>query len=685
MNGDSILQYNGIQLPYVRTEKFSQEVIYSPDGVDSIYTKLSIGVSCVLNSCLLNGTEVTDWIRNARPALLTRGAQLFFTMDGEYLYNSTCDTNPINVSGGSSTEVVASPNYNWSGTVWGTTAYADAKLGPKPIRFDTRQINGGTWLCYFEIETYIPFCEGAVSNFLSNRWEVTVDVDEEYFITRTINGILVINGQYALAVNNGIDIAINEIGLNDSSHSLIIPPCPNRWKRDNIKIVRSSDGLTINYTIVDKQLYVAMPNPATKIDAQYTETSGSKDFALLNMQICEIVCTVYGEPNASYDPTGTIDGGSIVYNSNNGLDYIKYNLMKLMFQVVFSRIPNPFIVGVSSTTDLSNTYIIQYFQIKEDVFKPMVGCTVRALRPRQFKTNPVGKTLLASGGIFSLTNVGQPIPIGDILADVARQPQNLGNYGTFLIAQQALKLPESLTTLTPCQLSSAIMSPCDSDEYRSIQTLISSTQFYQGNTTLYVTDLPASVTNPSSYPNNPGYGQLSNTYYSDANYKNPFTEYTVDVQYITEQHMLQLPIMYDVASTGSCCVFSQTGASCSKKLCHWKASRIGAWPMSPKPTDLANPSSSPSNDQLLSYHLTYADCELMQDGITRRYETGGIYEVGMAVRVQWDASSPTATIPTIVNPITNDVWGSPYSTYPVSSFVSGIVGYSTISPGGTPS
>ena len=77
----------------------------------------------------------------------------------------------------------------------------------------------------------------------------------------------------------------------------------------------------------------------------------------------------------------------------------------------------------------------------------------------------------------------------------------------------------------------------------------------------------------------------------------------------------------------------------------------------------------------------------MQDGVSRKYETAGVYEAGMAIRLQWD--QPGA-IPTAVNPITSDVWETTIastsigsaSMYPTSLFVSGIIGYSTESPGG---
>ena len=714
MTGASLLVYNGISLPYVKTEKFTQEIIYSADGVDSMYTKITIGVGCVLSPCLFNGTDVADWVRNTKPYLMVRGAQLYFTMDGDYIlqpsipstntYAFNCAYSPDGYEG------IDSPNFTAAGGQR-FNAVSDAKLGPKPIRFDVRRIEGNTWLAYYEIETYIPYCTAGSTPpyYLSNRWTTSINVDDEYFMSRTIDGILVLNGQYGNQTkmwsgpdNFPVDAIVEDIVTNN----VIIPPCPFRWKRETIDIVRSSDGLTINYRIVDKQLYTAMPRPATKIDAQYSETSGTKDFALMNMMVCEIQCTVYGEPNANWNPTGTISGGgSVSWNANGGVDVNKYNLMTLMFQIVLSRIPFPFLV-TDTQTDIggNNKYIIQYFQMKEDVFKPIVGCTVRALRPRLYNSQTVGQTLQTAQGVYSFTNIGSTILVQDCINDIARQPENMLNWGQFLIAAQSLGTingsggpGHGFSSLTPCQLASAILYPC-ADTYRNINTSISTSVTGLGSTAITVSNMNYAALGATNA--HAGSGALvSNTgkYYSDEQYTNPFTEYAIDIQYLTDQHMFQLPVMYDLypiqGTVASGCVFGQTSAPTTRKIVHWKASRIGQWPMNPKPDEITNcygpyyNNNAPTNDQLLSYHLTFSDSFLMQDGITRKYETAGVYEAGMAVRLQWD--QPGA-IPTAVNPITSDVWETTIasssiasaSMYPTSLFVSGIIGYSTVSPGG---
>jgi hypothetical protein len=666
----TIFQYNGVSLPMVKTEKFSQEAVFSPDGVDVIYTKVTVGVGCVLNSCILQ-TDVAQWIRDNRGKLMERGAQLYYMQDGNWILN------PGNATMPTGKELVASPAYTMGAApnINFTQQWSmDAKLGPKPVRFDIKAIEGGTFLAYYEIETYLPYCETTAAKanyYLSNRWSVDISFDDMYFITRTINGVLILNGQW-LGSDSSL-LTIPSITMNDMIvNNVIIPPVPNRWKRDAIKISRSSDGLTINYQITDKQLYVSIPRPAAKIDAQYTETAGAADgggkmgAAMMNCMTCEVNVTVSGQPDSNYDPTKGIS------------DYNKWELMKIMFQVVFCRIPFPFILNGPTDHFKNGATIVTFFQMKEDIFKPIVGCVVRAV-----KTRTQSQLNIAPGasynGVFNWTTIGSPLLFGDIINDYSTQPKNIQNVGLLLLTANVLQgqgnpAKNPVGYFTPAELSSALLGPCSDEQYRSIaSTIIASGGAGNYNTT--TANIPIYTT--ATYSNT-NWSQMGSNVFSNANTRDVYTEYTLDVQYLTDNHIIQLPIMYEPQVGERSCVFAKTAAPTTKKIVHWKAGRFAHWPVSPKPTDMTTGlGSTTTNDELLTYDLTYADSHLLSDGVSRRYETAGVYTCGMVSVLQWDQPG---TIPTSVNPITTDVWGDVYSTYPTSLFVSGIIGYG-VAPG----
>jgi hypothetical protein len=657
----SILQYNGIQIPFIKTEKFSQESVWSTDGVDLLYTHITIGISGVLHKCFL-GIEPGDWVEQNRPALLQRGGQLYFILNGQQVFPPPNICSP-NTSEPTGNELVASPNYenpSKIATSCGshTPQYSsyDSKLGPKPVLLDIRQIQGGSLTIYYEIETWLPYCCancGAQSEIvplvLSNRWESTIEIDKDYFYTRTTNGVLVINGQYS-------DKEALVLSTLSAGTQIILPQIPNNWKRESVRFVRSSDGLTVNWTIVDRQQYVAMPRPCAVIDASYTEISpanmgeNTPGLALLNMQQLNMQVTVAGEP--SYDYLGDPDFKTpmpIV----KGVDGLKMYLMQVMFSIVFSRIQFPFIQtnnGNGTPNEWADNCFITKFELKEDVMKPIVGCNVTAFRSRPLSSNSLAPVKWKDN-VFALTSVGQPIKLPDIINQVSRQPTTLSNYAQYLLIQ-------TIASSYPCYNAELI-----AVEGGEPNIIPYNTNVYSTMLTTATLDSAGSNTGQNNYSVN----------FSQANYQFPFTEYSGDVNYVTDNHYIVSPIMYDInQATDNSVEFSQSAPPTSRKLVHWKASRMGSWPKAPSPTSLDLYGDSSSRDKVLNYQIGLAETELLHDGLSYHYVINGVTEIGLARRLQWDV--PTGTISTIVNPvIASSVWGDQYSTYPCSLFVDGIL------------
>jgi hypothetical protein len=524
----------------------------------------------------------------------------------------------------------------------------DAKLGPKPVHFDVRQIKGSTLSFYYEIVTWVPYCSGSggiPASILSNRWSCEFDIDKDYYQSRTIQGLLVINGQYT---PNQVTL----LSTLASNSGLIIPPVSKRWKRESVNIARSSDGLELHYKIVDRQQYVAIPSPACNIEATYTEMSpppglGDKSgisVALVNLQQVNFECTITGDPTVEYSP----------YPTGNP-DLLKQELMKLMFQLLFSRIQFPF---VGENPNFGTNEFITSFELKEDMMKPIVGCRVSAFKSRPLQTNSIGPVSWQTN-VFQLTNVGDPILVQDIIDKVATSPISIANFGENVFVGAVFPLE-----------------PCAYPSQRGIYaysggSLISSTAVF---TTTF-----NSATSYTSSANNGT--QTYQTKFSSANYNHPFTEYSGQVTYSTDNHYMALPIMYDISpATENSVEFISTAAATSTKLIHWKASRLGSWPKAPKPTSLDLYGDSSPRDKVKSYQIGIGEVELMNDGLTYHYSLNGIYEILMARRLQWDATTPS-TITGIVNPIiAGSTFGDKYSTYVNSLFVDGIIS-SGASPG----
>ena len=645
---NSVLRYAGIDIPYLKTEKFLQEPVWSADGTDLLYTHIVIGVSGVLNSCFLNGNDPSKWIELNRSPLLQRGGQLYFFIGGTQVMPPAGAMTDDDTEPTTGHELVASPAYKNPSHDSGTNigAMLDAKLGPKPIHLDIRAIRGGTYTIYYEIETWIPYCfgGGTPSAVLSNRWECAVELDKDYFFTRTTNGILVLNSQ---VLQDGK--TPSSILSTVPNNTLIFPPLFRTWKRDVIKTTLSSDQLTLTYSIVDRQQYVSVPKPAIHIDATYAEITPAGNapntgIAFLNVQQCNIDVTVTGDPGtqipSSY-PTGT----------PTNPDRLKYTLLKIMWQVVFSRIQFPFPRPGTAFKDTGE--MITHCELREDLFKPIVGCRIVSRKTRSQTQNIFGSSANDpdwTQGVFKSTMIGAPILLDDAIAQIATQPVSLGSWATYLL----------LSSVDPKYACGTPTVPEVSGNYLAPPTTVYTSQIVTTNTSIGT----AGAT-------------LATTSTSNATYNYPFTDYTATVDYHINDHVVQLPTMYDVeqmttsGTTKASSVFCQTASPTSQKIIHWRASRLGAWPRAPKPSAVDVYGGSLPADRTISQVIQMGEVELSNDHITRHYSLSGQYVIGMARRLQWDA---TGILSTICNPVIgSSTYGDIDASYPTSGFIDGIL------------
>lgn len=662
---NSVLRYNGIDIPFLRVEEFKQEGIFSADGCDLLYTKITIGVSGIINACFLQGgMDPACWVESARPLLLQRGAQLDLYIGGVQVIPPPGPTNQNHAEPATGMELAAAPAYkNPTGCIsagQGTSIDAplDAKLGPRPLQLDIRAIRGGTYAIFYRIELHVPYCAagGVPAQVLSNRWESVLDIDRDYFYTRTTNGTLVLNGQWLTAYPAPTILNNNAL--------LILPPLFKNWRRETLRFSLSSDQLTLTYSIVDRQQYLTIPRPCVHIEATYAEIAPApqvqQGYALLNMEQQNCDVTVHGDPSTLVDnsyPTG---------NPVNP-DQLKYILMQIMFQIVFSRIKHPFTTeNADGKLPMSgNAQYITHFELREDMFQPIVGCRVVAFVSRDLTGNPLNSSATWQSNIFSQTDVASPIIIDDMIQQLPTQPISIGNWATYLL----------LCSVAP-------QDPCKGGNRPTVYG-----QFSPYGTTVY-----SSQTSTGQTTTGTGYQQIVNRSYSCANYAFPFTEYSATVDYPTDFHTIQLPIMYDVeqgTTTGtsrSSSVFCQTASPTTKKVVHWKASRVGAWPKAPNPTQVDYyGDSTPADRVLRSVPLSVGEVELGHDGLTRHYQISGMMEIGMARRLQWDRAN--TIISTITNPVIgSSIYGDQDAGFPTTTlsgsggFVSGILG-SGLSPG----
>lgn len=259
--------------------QFSEKLIMSSDGVDPLYTEVTISVSSVWHP---NATTTQDANQNNMPAaaaiavlrrtLMEPRKQLIFTVDRHYL------------NGNDSNIIVQSPQGEPPG---GGPYPCDAKNGPIPISCDIINLFGEqTAIVNFSIVTWIAESTSA-HGVISNRWTMSSDFDESYYTQRTIVGEAIFRTDILRQIsgNNAGNLALqNPSGLNnimpDRWRAILIPKVPIGFQRVSQNVTQDSSGTKLNYKVVDMEQPLVFTNKRiTRVSGSYTDTYGTSPTA----------------------------------------------------------------------------------------------------------------------------------------------------------------------------------------------------------------------------------------------------------------------------------------------------------------------------------------------------------------------------------------------------------------------
>ena len=230
----SEITYNGVTLQDVLTQSVNQEPIYDqPGGVDQIYVKTTVTVQFTFHTVTGanlgydTGTNLASGTESVLRLLNTNRRRFTMTIGGVTLF----DVVP------SATE----PNVTISGNT------QDIDNGPRPsCKID--EINGiGIARGTFTVVLAVPSC-GTPTDIVNLRWWTGDDVDSNWYTTRTITGRL--------------RVANKDIGPH-AMRGLIFPPLQKGFRRDKMTFTEDPNGLALDFTITDLEVYRSAPGPAS--------------------------------------------------------------------------------------------------------------------------------------------------------------------------------------------------------------------------------------------------------------------------------------------------------------------------------------------------------------------------------------------------------------------------------------
>lgn len=241
------ITYNGIDLEVVKTNTIRRLPVYTDDGVDYKYTHWLIDVDCVFNP---QATSV-----NANGQSQHRPGLLPAVTDVNIRQRLTAPRQLLIVRNGDANVILKTP------ADLRPKVFSDQANGPIPSEIcSVQQIVGTkTFLVHFVVEAWVNECPNNPL-ILAHRWETEQDTDEDFYAVRVVKGEAVFNpaamSNLINARGNGLNGAIPDQYRRDLFH-----PLPLGYQRVHLNVVVDSDGNSLRYVIVDREMPVDFPPP----------------------------------------------------------------------------------------------------------------------------------------------------------------------------------------------------------------------------------------------------------------------------------------------------------------------------------------------------------------------------------------------------------------------------------------
>lgn len=258
--GYTQLTYNGISIEHCVTKRFAQEPVFDPSDTDLLYYKFMVRVQGFVHGH-------TDWqggVGITGASGLTQDAASYErSMRYRLAENRQEFEMRMGVSANSAGTVILAAKPVPSGASSRIMAGFDLNNGPRCKVIEITHVTGNE---IFKIEAEFEVCilecdaEGGVPNgtgVLSNRWSCIDEIDQNFFTTRTYEGLL--------------RTFSNQINPN-SFRAYVVPPLQPGLRRERMSFSVTEDGLNLRYSIIDREVAFSAPYPATNWVYRYTET-----------------------------------------------------------------------------------------------------------------------------------------------------------------------------------------------------------------------------------------------------------------------------------------------------------------------------------------------------------------------------------------------------------------------------
>lgn len=410
--------YGSISLAYCFTKSFAESSESDPSGTDQTFTRARLTVQGILAGGIqpaTSGELPADLMRRIEHDLLRKRQRLRYRLGGR----TVLAVDPPPEAG----VLANAPGNNQVGQ----RLVVDAANGPHPIAVSFPIITEGAIHVEFTVEVCFVNCPGGAAEqrgYASNRFRQTESYDTNGYCTVTTSGLLI--GRSDLRTRP------------DQLRGAIVPPIRKGYQRESSQWTLSEDGLSLSYSLTDKEYYLGPPPPAKKASGQFIVTSNAAGAAWTGQ------CTVRLEA---------------------GKDVKKRDLLNLAVLIARSRLELYAMTsdrsGVRTIPALQSTYSTPLY---ENVVEVSFKCR---LSPQKIQSADLRPGERGFAGGFSFSAFDKPMPGSPVKDQPGIAPAIRGFFNlpamiaaefqdpcvATAIAQSNLPVPATLQNSLPPQAS----------------------------------------------------------------------------------------------------------------------------------------------------------------------------------------------------------------------------------------
>ena len=281
----STYSYNGVELKITRTKLHTEQPVYSDDGTELLWIKVTLDVEGVLNP---QATSINPYTHSP-----TSGQYPAETWQAIHAALMAPRGQLIYQVGEGGEDIVRSPLPG---------AATDANNGPHPVGATVRMLGESrTWFVGHQIECFLPACSDGYADLgpiVSNRFNRAHSVDEERLTTIQTRGITHFRS----------DVLFDLGVAADHFRARVIPAVPLGFRRSALHVEVNPAGNVLSWACVDREMHYALGRAddprnlgVDRFEGTYTQASVSPDGsnnATGNMVLASVSVRAYGRKDS---------------------------------------------------------------------------------------------------------------------------------------------------------------------------------------------------------------------------------------------------------------------------------------------------------------------------------------------------------------------------------------------------